>query len=95
MVMGRINIGNARLYGLEEDLGLKGNQFQTSVSILFVTYLVCYHPYPQSEGKRKCKTDNCCLQRLSKSRVTLYLKSSRPDDIVTRLTYGAYILGYS
>ncbi|KAG0638157.1 major facilitator superfamily domain-containing protein [Tuber brumale] len=36
----RVNIGNARLYGLEEDLGLKGNQFQTSVSILFVTYLV-------------------------------------------------------
>ncbi|PUU76104.1 major facilitator superfamily domain-containing protein [Tuber borchii] len=35
----RVNIGNARLYGLEEDLGLKGNQFQTSVSILFVTYL--------------------------------------------------------
>ncbi|CUS13123.1 unnamed protein product [Tuber aestivum] len=37
--MDRVNIGNARLYGLEEDLGLKGNQFQTSVSILFVTYL--------------------------------------------------------
>ncbi|PWW72725.1 MFS general substrate transporter [Tuber magnatum] len=35
----RVNIGNARLYGLEEDLELKGNQFQTSVSILFVTYL--------------------------------------------------------
>ncbi|MCJ1258782.1 hypothetical protein MMC24_006615 [Lignoscripta atroalba] len=24
----RVNIGNARLYGLEEDLGLKGNQYQ-------------------------------------------------------------------
>lgn len=35
----RVNIGNARLYGLEEDLGLKGNQFQTAVSILFVTYI--------------------------------------------------------
>lgn len=30
------------LYGLKEDLGLKGNQFQVAVSILFVTYLVSF-----------------------------------------------------
>ncbi|KAK6840857.1 hypothetical protein PG987_001717 [Apiospora arundinis] len=36
----RVNIGNARLYGLEEDIGLKGNQYQIAVSILFVTYLL-------------------------------------------------------
>ncbi|KAJ2974611.1 hypothetical protein NUW58_g8605 [Xylaria curta] len=36
----RVNIGNARLYGLEEDLGLVGNQFQIAVSILFVTYVL-------------------------------------------------------
>ncbi|KAI5837308.1 major facilitator superfamily domain-containing protein [Morchella snyderi] len=36
----RVNIGNARLYGLEEDLGLQGNQYQVAVSILFVTYLL-------------------------------------------------------
>ncbi|CUS10395.1 unnamed protein product, partial [Tuber aestivum] len=36
----RVNIGNARLYGLEKELGLVGNQFQVSVSILFVTYLL-------------------------------------------------------
>lgn len=36
----RVNIGNARLYGLEEDLGLSPHQFQVSVSILFVTYLI-------------------------------------------------------
>ncbi|RKU41707.1 hypothetical protein DL546_002904 [Coniochaeta pulveracea] len=35
----RVNIGNARLYHLEEDLHLTGNQFQVAVSILFVTYL--------------------------------------------------------
>lgn len=35
----RVNIGNARLYGLEEDLGLVGNQYQAAVSLLFVTYL--------------------------------------------------------
>ncbi|KAA8913618.1 major facilitator superfamily domain-containing protein [Sphaerosporella brunnea] len=36
----RVNIGSARLYGLEEDLGLKGNQYQLAVSILFVTYII-------------------------------------------------------
>lgn len=35
-----VNIGNARLYGLEEDLALSSNQFQVAVSILFVTYLL-------------------------------------------------------
>ncbi|KUI71831.1 hypothetical protein VM1G_07601 [Cytospora mali] len=35
----RVNIGNARLYSLEADLGLVGNQYQTAVSILFVTYI--------------------------------------------------------
>ncbi|KAI3325517.1 DNA-repair protein rad2 [Xylariaceae sp. AK1471] len=36
----RVNIGNARLYHLESDLGLTPNQFQIAVSILFVTYLI-------------------------------------------------------
>ncbi|KAI5863916.1 DNA-repair protein rad2 [Durotheca rogersii] len=36
----RVNIGNARLYHLETDLGLVGNQFQVAVSIFFVTYLL-------------------------------------------------------
>ena len=36
----RVNIGNARLYGLEADLGLSPSQFQVAVSILFVTYLL-------------------------------------------------------
>ncbi|KAI4261786.1 MAG: hypothetical protein L6R42_003018, partial [Xanthoria sp. 1 TBL-2021] len=40
----RVNIGNARLYGMEEDLGLMGNQYQTAVSILFVTYLLAEVP---------------------------------------------------
>jgi len=40
--MDRVNIGNGRLYGLEEDLGLTGSQYQLSVSILFVTYCVSY-----------------------------------------------------
>ena len=31
--LGRVNIGNARLYGLEDDLGLVGNQYQLAVSI--------------------------------------------------------------
>lgn len=40
-----VNIGNARLYGLEEDLGLVGNQYQVAVSILFITY--CVRPPPK------------------------------------------------
>lgn len=40
----RVNIGNARLYGLEAELGLVGNQFQTAVSILFVTYILSELP---------------------------------------------------
>ena len=39
-----VNIGNARLYGMEEDLGLVGNQYQTAVSLLFVTYLLSELP---------------------------------------------------
>ncbi|KAI1377893.1 MFS general substrate transporter [Hypoxylon crocopeplum] len=36
----RVNIGNARLYNMETDLALEGNQFQVAVSIFFVTYLL-------------------------------------------------------
>lgn len=40
----RVNIGNARLYGMEKDLGLVGNQYQLAVSILFVTYTLSEVP---------------------------------------------------
>ncbi|KAH7138146.1 major facilitator superfamily domain-containing protein [Dendryphion nanum] len=40
----RVNIGNARLYELENDLNLSPNQFQTAVSILFVTYILSEVP---------------------------------------------------
>jgi hypothetical protein len=36
----RVNIGNARLYGMEKDLDLTGNRYQTAVSLLFVTYIL-------------------------------------------------------
>ncbi|KAI5362544.1 Putative major facilitator superfamily, MFS transporter superfamily [Septoria linicola] len=42
--MDRVNIGNARLYGLEEDLGMVQNQYQLAVSILFVTYCLFEAP---------------------------------------------------
>jgi len=31
---------------MEKDLGLEGNQFQTAVSLLFVTYIVYISPLP-------------------------------------------------
>jgi MFS family permease len=40
----RVNIGNARLYRMEEDLGLEGDQYQIAVSILFVTYILSELP---------------------------------------------------
>ncbi|KAJ4192426.1 hypothetical protein NW767_010652 [Fusarium falciforme] len=39
-----VNIGNARLYGLGEDLDLVGDQYQLAVSILFVTYILSEVP---------------------------------------------------
>lgn len=39
-----MNIGNARLYGLEEDLGMSKDQFQIAVSVLFVTYVLSEVP---------------------------------------------------
>ncbi|GAM89339.1 hypothetical protein ANO11243_073760 [Dothideomycetidae sp. 11243] len=40
----RVNIGNAVLYGLESDLHLSSTQYQTAVSILFVTYILSELP---------------------------------------------------
>lgn len=44
LTLWQVNIGDARLYGMEEDLGLEGSQFQTAVSLLFVTYVACETP---------------------------------------------------
>jgi MFS family permease len=40
----RVNIGNARLYSMEKDLGLVGNQYQAAVSLVFVTYVLFETP---------------------------------------------------
>ncbi|EME43401.1 hypothetical protein DOTSEDRAFT_132336 [Dothistroma septosporum NZE10] len=40
----RVNIGNAKLLGMEKDLDLKGNQYQVAVSMLFVTYVLFETP---------------------------------------------------
>ncbi|TFL05431.1 major facilitator superfamily domain-containing protein [Pterulicium gracile] len=42
--MDRVNIGNGRLYGLEQDLGLQGSQYQIAVSVLFITYCLFETP---------------------------------------------------
>jgi len=42
--MDRVNIGNARLYWLERDLNMQGNQYQLAVSLLFVTYVIFETP---------------------------------------------------
>ncbi|ETS84883.1 hypothetical protein PFICI_02908 [Pestalotiopsis fici W106-1] len=40
----RANIGNARLAGLEKELGLKGNDFNAINSIFFVAYILFVTP---------------------------------------------------
>lgn len=40
----RVNIGNARLYGMTKDLSLTGSRYQFAVSILFVTYILSELP---------------------------------------------------
>jgi MFS family permease len=40
----RVNIGNAKLYGLEKDLNMHGMQYQAAVSLLFVTYVLVEIP---------------------------------------------------
>ncbi|ODH50390.1 hypothetical protein GX48_03505 [Paracoccidioides brasiliensis] len=40
----RINIGNARLQGLERDLGMSGHDFNIALFIFFVPYMICEVP---------------------------------------------------
>jgi hypothetical protein len=40
----RINIGNARLQGLEDDLGMDGLDFNIALFIFFIPYILCEVP---------------------------------------------------
>ncbi|KAL4874927.1 major facilitator superfamily domain-containing protein [Aspergillus karnatakaensis] len=40
----RINIGNARLQGLERDLGMEGNDYNLALFIFFIPYILCEIP---------------------------------------------------
>ncbi|KAL6709544.1 hypothetical protein ACN47E_001479 [Coniothyrium glycines] len=60
----RVNIGNARLYGLQEDLNMNDNQFQVAVSILFVTYILSEIP------------SNLVLKKLTPSRWIAFITVS-------------------
>lgn len=39
--MDRVSIGNARLYFMEDDLGMENDDYLLAVSVLFITYCVC------------------------------------------------------
>lgn len=60
----RVNIGNARLYGLEEDLGMTSTQYSTAVSLLFVTYVLCEVP------------SNLIIRRLRPSRYISFITTA-------------------
>lgn len=36
----RVNIGNAQVYGLSKDLGLKSNEYNTALCLFFVPYII-------------------------------------------------------
>lgn len=36
----RVNIGNAAVYGLQNDLKLKGNEFNAALTVFFVPYVI-------------------------------------------------------
>jgi len=38
--MDRVSIGNARLYGMEDELGMINDDYLLAVSVLFITYCV-------------------------------------------------------
>lgn len=40
----RANIGNAKIEGLIEDLGLKSTQYNIALAIFFVPYILCMMP---------------------------------------------------
>jgi MFS family permease len=40
----RVNIGNARAFGLETELGMTGVQYNTALTIFFVPYIICEIP---------------------------------------------------
>lgn len=40
----RINIGNARIQGLEKDLHMKGNDYNIALFIFFIPYILCEVP---------------------------------------------------
>lgn len=40
----RINIGNARIQGLERDLNMKGQDFNIALCVFFILYIICEVP---------------------------------------------------
>lgn len=79
----RINVGNARLYGLEKELELSGNDFQVVSAVLFATYITFEIP------------SNLVLKKASPSRWIAFITTSW--GIVATLTgiaqsYGGLIV---
>lgn len=60
----RVNIGNARLYGLEDDLSLTGTRYQTAVAVIFATYITTEVP------------SNLVLKKLRPSRWISFIATS-------------------
>jgi len=59
----RVNIGNARIQGLEKDLHMKGNNFNVALCIFFVPFILFEVPSNLVMSKRMVKPSTwLCLQ---------------------------------
>lgn len=44
IILHSVNIGNARIEGLEEDLKMKGTDYNVALLIIFVPFILCETP---------------------------------------------------
>jgi hypothetical protein len=55
--MDRVSIGNARLYNMQEELNMNGNDYLLAVSVLFITY--CVSQARSASRNYQLSTDEC------------------------------------
>ena len=50
----RSNIGNAKIDGLTEDLGLTGNRFNIALVVFYVPYSTCFRTFETNHSLIPC-----------------------------------------
>lgn len=79
----RANIGNAKIEGMNEELGLSDIQYNFVLSIFFVTYII-FGKYDLTEAFTVAETDACVSQRFQATLSLVSLKD-RPITLASLL----------